>query len=165
VRILGTSRYNRIFENDMLCSLYGIVLRGSSSNNSIFHNNFVGNQQHVSTDNSYNQWDDGYPSGGNYWSDYKEKYPEASETDNSGIWNIPYIIDSNNVDHYPLINKYGASGNDLLETWGKYLIVLSVLFLLICAVYYIIKRKRNQKQKPLNKPILARLLEYSPHDF
>jgi hypothetical protein len=54
---------------------------------------------------STNKWDDGYPSGGNYWSDYLTKYPHAAEIDGSGIWNTPYVIDGNNTDHYPLAKK------------------------------------------------------------
>jgi len=37
-------------------------------------------------------WDDGYPSGGNYWSDYSSRYPNASEIDNSGIGDTAYVI-------------------------------------------------------------------------
>jgi hypothetical protein len=59
--------------------------------------------------NTWNAWDDGYPSGGNYWSDYQTIYPNASEIDSSGIWNTPYVIDANNTDHYPLMSPYSAS--------------------------------------------------------
>jgi hypothetical protein len=38
---------------------------------------------------------------GNYWSDYKEKYPDAEEIDGTGIWDIPYSINSDK-DNYPL---------------------------------------------------------------
>jgi len=55
-----------------------------------------------------NVWDDGYPSGGNYWSDYEDRYPDADEMDNSGIWDTPYVIDSNDQDRYPLMNPLTA---------------------------------------------------------
>ncbi len=42
---------------------------------------------------------------GNYWSDYLARYPNATEVDSSGIGNTPYIIDANNVDHYPLLSE------------------------------------------------------------
>lgn len=50
-------------------------------------------------------WDNGYPSGGNYWSDYTARYPNATEIDDSGIGNTPYVInDSPRVlDRYPLL--------------------------------------------------------------
>jgi hypothetical protein len=121
-------------------------LSGSSSNNTIFHNNFVGNQRHASIYNSYgNQWDDGYPSGGNFWSDYQEKYSNASEIDNSGLWNTPYTIDSGNRDRYPLMNKYVIPEKGFLAAWFDYFEAFLVLFLLICLTYFVIKRKRPPK--------------------
>jgi hypothetical protein len=30
------------------------------------------------------------------------KYPNASEVGNSGIGNTPYVVDSSNIDNYPL---------------------------------------------------------------
>jgi hypothetical protein len=38
------------------------------------------------------EWDNGYPSGGNYWNDYAMKYPNATEVDDSGIGDSPYFI-------------------------------------------------------------------------
>ena len=79
-----------------------------SSNNKFYHNHFTDNPNQVYVEvNSTNAWDDGYPSGGNYWSDYAEKYPNAEEMDESGVWNIPYTIDENNQDRYPLISPLG----------------------------------------------------------
>jgi len=46
-------------------------------------------------------WDNGTV--GNYWSDYLTRYPNASEIDSTGIGNTPYVIDKNNIDHYPLL--------------------------------------------------------------
>ena len=76
-----------------------------SSNNILYNNNFINNTAHVSNLDSTNVWDNGYPSGGNYWSDYKERYPDAEELKGSGIWNTPYVIDENNQDNYPLMNR------------------------------------------------------------
>jgi parallel beta-helix repeat protein len=76
-----------------------------SSHNMIYHNNFIDNtRQATSYSPSGYTWDDGYPSGGNYWSDYATRYSNASQIDNSGIWNTPYILDVNNQDNYPLMN-------------------------------------------------------------
>lgn len=91
---------------------FGIYL-SSSSNNNIYHNNFVNNTYHALTLNfPDNVWDLGYPSGGNYWSDYSGvdiKSGAGQDLPGSdGIGDTPYIIDANNVDHYPLMNPYGA---------------------------------------------------------
>jgi hypothetical protein len=40
---------------------------------------------------------------GNYWSDYRDKYPQAAEQ--REIWDMPYVIDERNGDKYPLIRK------------------------------------------------------------
>jgi len=83
----------------------GVFIRGSSSN-TFSHNDFVNNLQQVKSDGSPNTWDNEYPSGGNYWSDYRTRYPSASENDSSAIWNTPYVIDSNNTDRYPLMGPF-----------------------------------------------------------
>jgi len=62
---LVSSSNNTLSGNNVANNWYGIWLVSASSN-SIFHNNL----QQVYTPNSSNVWDDGYPSGGNYWSDY-----------------------------------------------------------------------------------------------
>lgn len=76
------------------------------SQNMIFHNWFINNTSQAISYDSVNIWDNGFPSGGNYWSDYMERYPNATEIDNSGIWNTPYIIDKNNIDYYPIVSEF-----------------------------------------------------------
>jgi len=71
-----------------------------AENNTICHNNLIDNTHQVSTFNYgfVNVWDDGYPSGGNYWSDYT-----GTDANHDGIGDTPYVIDANNTDHYPLM--------------------------------------------------------------
>jgi parallel beta-helix repeat protein len=106
--LLEESSNNIIHGNNITNNWYGIRLQYVSSNNIIYHNNFIDNTQQVDSQTSgyTNFWDDGYPSGGNYWSDYEEKYPNATELDGSGIWDTPYVIDENNQDNYPLTNPW-----------------------------------------------------------
>jgi parallel beta-helix repeat protein len=95
-----------IIANNIQQNSYGVWLT-TSSNNNIYHNNFVNNAVQVYTD-SMNTWDFGYPVGGNYWSDYagSDLYsgPSQDQTGSDGIGDSPYIIDVNNVDNYPLIS-------------------------------------------------------------
>ena len=113
LRVGYWSSGNTIFGNLIGNNGYGtkwtaIGLSGNAtSNNNIFHNNFIGNadQVHIAGKHS-NVWDNGYPSGGNYWSDYVDRYPDAEEKDASGVWNTPYEIDKNSKDNYPLINPW-----------------------------------------------------------
>jgi parallel beta-helix repeat protein len=103
------------------------VFFDNASNNTVYHNNFynpIGEQ--ASGSNSINIWDDGYPGGGNYWSDYQTKYPNAVEIDNSGIGNTPYVIDSQNKDRYPLMEPFTAA-TYLLQTTPPRISVLSPL--------------------------------------
>jgi parallel beta-helix repeat protein len=78
----------------------GMYFEESSSNNVIVHNNFVDNWTPVGFwDSSANVWDNGCE--GNYWSDYS-----SNDSDHDGVGDLPYAIDSNNKDHYPLMNPY-----------------------------------------------------------
>lgn len=80
-----------------------------SSDNSVYHNNLVNNTLQVYNEESINAWDDGYPSGGNFWSDYGDRYPNATEVDASGVWNVPYVIDASNQDDYPLVPEFSST--------------------------------------------------------
>ena len=77
----------------------------------IFHNNFINNGIQGYCVAAYALWDDGYPSGGNYWSDHNP--PDIyggtyqNETGRDKIGDIPYVIDGDNTDRYPLIYPYG----------------------------------------------------------
>jgi parallel beta-helix repeat protein len=88
---------------------YGIYL-GSSYNNIIYHNNFV-NETHQATDLGTNTWDNGYPSGGNYWSDYIGVDNYSGENQNipggDGIGDDSYYIPGgSNMDNYPLMSPW-----------------------------------------------------------
>jgi len=106
--ITASSNSNTFVGNTVTSNTPNGIRVHSSSSNSIFHNNFVGNAEQVRSDGSTNVWDDGYPSGGNYWSDYESEYPNAEEIDDSGIWDTPYEITENNQDNYPLMNLWGV---------------------------------------------------------
>jgi parallel beta-helix repeat protein len=62
-----------ITRNDLWDNAIGVVV-SSSQNVSVFHNNLVRNGypwQALDYGGAGNRWDDGYPSGGNYWSSYE----------------------------------------------------------------------------------------------
>jgi parallel beta-helix repeat protein len=114
VGIILLSGNTTVYCNTIQNNYYGIAVGvyAPYGGNEIFHNNFINNAKHVwqrawALPNS--TWDDGYPSGGNYWSDYEERYSDASEVDGSGIWDTPYLVDENNQDNYPLMNPYGSA--------------------------------------------------------
>ena len=91
----------------------------SSSDNVIYLNNYIKNNYNVFYSDSTNIWNseekityihngttyERYL--GNYWDDYEEKYPDAEETDATGIWDTPYVIDiDSDKDNYPLIEPF-----------------------------------------------------------
>jgi parallel beta-helix repeat protein len=98
-----SSEYNRINGNTIKNNNYEGILMDSSSNNSICHNNFVNNTRQVYyiVAPVANFWDDGFPSGGNYWSDYN-----GMDADHDAIGDVPHVIDANNTDHYPLMGSF-----------------------------------------------------------
>jgi len=87
---------NNISNNDD-----GIHLYSSSDNNIFYHNNFLDNNQNA-YDECDNIWDNGYPSGGNFWDDYM-----GNDTDGDGIGDTPYPIPSgDSEDRYPLMEPW-----------------------------------------------------------
>jgi parallel beta-helix repeat protein len=109
----SSSDYNTVFGNNITNNWDAGVYLWSSSDNRFFHNTF-NNTRQVYSQSSTNVWDDGYPSGGNYWSDYQTRYSSAIEIDRSGVWNTQYVIDANNTDHYPLMTPW--TGRDIAIT-------------------------------------------------
>ena len=99
---LGGSHCNHIMENNIISHDIGFYLAGSSGN-LISHNNFVNNFDQVASFQSANCWDDGYPSGGNYWSDY-----HGADTERDGIGDSGYEIEENNADHFPLMGMFSS---------------------------------------------------------
>jgi parallel beta-helix repeat protein len=87
---------NSISGNTVTNCAYGISF--TTDNNTVYHNNFINNAQQVNEKGANTTWDDGYPSGGNYWSDYN-----GTDANGDGIGDIPYIIDEYNWDNYPLM--------------------------------------------------------------
>jgi parallel beta-helix repeat protein len=110
---LSESYNTTLVDNIITRNSYIVIQIHTSGNNSIYHNNFIDNTGTISVYGSFNNsWDDGYPSGGNYWSDYVGvdiKNGSGQDLPGSdGIGDTPYVIDVNNRDRYPLMNPYGA---------------------------------------------------------
>lgn len=114
-----------------------------ASNNTFSLNNFVNNTLQVKVNPSWanitsingvnhnadfvfaNFWDSG--ASGNYWSDYSDKYPEAQQLNGSdGVWDTNYVIDENNIDHYPLINRF------VLAVQFELLWIIAVIVIIAC---------------------------------
>jgi len=108
------SNYNSISGNNITNNSHGIGVDFADYNR-FYHNNFIDNMQQIYDYElnycpSFNAWDDGYPSGGNYWSDYGgvDLYsgPSQDLPGSDGIGDTPYVIASHNQDNYPLMNPW-----------------------------------------------------------
>ncbi len=107
---ISLSSDNVIFNNRISGSWHGVESYGSD--NKFYHNEFIDNWLGHASVSGSNEWDDGYPSGGNYWDDFEEKYPEVediysgpyqNESGSDGIWDHPYLVDAEDVDWFPLV--------------------------------------------------------------
>lgn len=102
--LVSNANGNTIVNNDIKENTDCGIELVFSSNNLIYHNNFIDNAENA-YDPSTNTWDNGYPSGGNYWSDYT-----GEDADGDGIGDAPYSIPGyggSNQDNYPFINQDG----------------------------------------------------------
>ena len=103
--LLSMSNNNTMVRNFVFDNTLGIDVWGSDDN-MIYHNDFVHNSDSVDGGLGSNQWDDGYPSGGNYWSDYGGvdffSGPNQDQPGSDSIGDTPYDVGGGNEDRYPL---------------------------------------------------------------
>jgi parallel beta-helix repeat protein len=97
---LQVSSNNTLYNNTLKENSYGIYLN-SSYNNSIYHNNIINSTLLQAYDNGNNTWDSGYPSGGNFWSNWT-----SPDRNGDGVVDYPYPL-GNNTDSYPVIQADG----------------------------------------------------------
>jgi len=96
---LYKSPNNTIINNSIFNNWDNGINLELSSNNTIYHNNFINNTEQV-YDNGTNFWDNGYPSGGNHWSDHEC-------TGNPSNGSQPHTISDGAQDHYPFEDPWG----------------------------------------------------------
>jgi parallel beta-helix repeat protein len=99
---------NLVYSNSL-----GIQIKDASGNR-VYHNNFLDNTDWQSLDEGGgNLWDDGYPSGGNYWSNLvgADQFggPFQNVMGSDGIVDTAYPIEAQGIDHYPLMEPYRAA--------------------------------------------------------
>ncbi len=109
------SSFNEVINNNISSNPTGIIITYDCYYTKIFHNNFIGNTEHVYTDVN-STWDNGYPCGGNYWSNYTgidlSNGPLQNETGSDGIGDTSHSVNENNTDLYPFmapINTFDAA--------------------------------------------------------
>jgi len=112
---LESSSYNTIIGNTLVNNHQGIVLAIAPHipeippvlcvSNTVYYNNLLNNSiqavVQVGGYVAFNRWDNGYRFGGNYWSNYN-----GTDSNQDGIGDAPYAIDTNNQDRYPLMDPW-----------------------------------------------------------
>ena len=91
---------NNYLNNDVY---FEMDVSSYSYNHLIYHNDIYGE---AGDQNCTSTWDDGYPSGGNYWIGYM-----GFDNDSDGIGDTPYYIPPGNEDKYPLMEPYNDNWN------------------------------------------------------
>lgn len=116
-----SSSYNTVTNNNIASNkiLGGVYIYygfsgDSTGYNRIYYNNFIDNTCSVKktgqaySEGSTNSWNNDYPSGGNYWSDYGgvDLYSGSgqSQSGSDGMGDTPYIFNGGQ-DNYPLMEK------------------------------------------------------------
>jgi parallel beta-helix repeat protein len=120
INLFDSSSNNNVNGNNITANSWAGIELDSSNDNTIYHNNFMNNTSQVSSSGLTNVWDNGYPSGGNYWSDYNgtDEHSGPSQTlpGYDGIGDVPYVIDGNNTDRYPFMQPLTSQGAPIVQT-------------------------------------------------
>ncbi len=126
----------RIVGNIIKNNSFGMGSYDEHPNHVIHHNDFVENIKNLfiaGENTSFSaRWDDGKE--GNYWSNYN-----GTDNDGDGIGDIPYVIDENNQDNYPLMEPYIIPE---FPSWSPPLITM--IGVVVISVVY---RNKLNKQK------------------
>jgi len=109
---LHSSSSNTLKGNNASDNWYGVYL-DDSGNNLIYHNNIIYNTNQAIDNTVTNSWDNGYPSGGNYWSNYfGSDLKSGSNQDRpcgDGIGDTPHPIPGGSIDRFPLMQPWAAT--------------------------------------------------------
>jgi len=140
----GDPKHNKITKNNIANNGKGVYF-SQSSNNIFYQNNFIDNAIQVydtieefpdSASPSENSWND--DTTGNYWSDYT-----GVDSNGDGIGDTPYVIDTNNQDHYPLVETAQIPE---FPSWTPLLIML-FSFTVIAVIYRHTLHKANHRRR------------------
>jgi nitrous oxidase accessory protein NosD len=102
--------YSLFRDNIIMQNPTGVFLQGDSCRNDTFYHNSFNNTNQVASFGTGIKWDNGYPSGGNYWSDHHGtdnfNGPNQDEPGSDGIGDNPYINLGGAQDKYPLMRSW-----------------------------------------------------------
>jgi len=143
---LNGANHNTLVDNNISLNSFAGIRFLDCHDNTIYHNNFIDNTPQALdlVGDSVNFWDDGYPSGGNYWSDYS-----GEDRDGDGVGDTPYVIDIKNQDNFPLMNPWIYKKD--LPFWTQlwfWLIITAGIVVLTGTLYFLKKRESPTPTSP-----------------
>jgi parallel beta-helix repeat protein len=142
IKAFNTITSNLFLKNNITNNEYGIWLE-YDANQVIHHNNFINNTGHVVvTVNAFGYipppegmhiFDNGYPSGGNYWDNYN-----GTDTNHDGIGDTLYLVSQyrNNTDNYPLMEPVIIPPIIIPEFPLLTILLILLLAVIVVAVIY-----------------------------
>lgn len=144
---------NSIIGNNVTANRHGVH---PYQGNVFYHNNFVNSSDRdvfFDSPNYTDTWDYGYPSGGNYWSNYtsidEKKGPSQTEAGSDGIGDSPQILSSNNTDGYPLMVPYvyGTQPTSQQTPIWIYVTIVVIALAAVIVAFFFLRKRRNLDKK------------------
>ncbi len=103
IYLYAVSCNNTFVGNTIKNNSYGIYMQFTEQFNKVYRNNFINNTRQIQTLGYPNYFDNGYPSGGNYWSDHVAS--DLNYTASQDVTGSDGILDEGyGEDRYPLVN-------------------------------------------------------------
>ena len=110
---INKGHYNTFVNNTFSTTGNFRIHISNCANNTFYHNNFLNYAGNIDSILNQDKWDNGYPSGGNYWSSYytgQDNFngPSQNIAGSDGIGNTAHYsglmgFDPDYVDYYPLM--------------------------------------------------------------
>lgn len=138
ISIVGSTNnliVSNTFENSTLAISY-------SASNTFAKNNFINSSMLVSAS---------MPPAleMNYWSDYTAKYPDAQEIGDLGMWNIPYVINEDTQDNYPLTSPIRGPSEvaPVDNSFPTVPVAAGAIIAVVVAFLFVYRLKRKYKKQ------------------
>jgi parallel beta-helix repeat protein len=119
--------HGNFINGNMIANNSGGIYMDYSEENIVYRNNLINNTWQAKTHGYSDKWDNGFE--GNYWSDYN-----GTDADLNGIGDTPYVIDADDIDHYPVMS--------IIPEFSSFLI-LPLFMITMIAVVVLKKRKKT----------------------